>query len=162
MIYVVEIPERGNARAWFAFDREDFGRKLASGDSCQPWEIYDVISPRELLELMDRTPESPDARSAFPAICALGDEHGWDTPLYRADHLLGRGVYRPQPVAEDDAWRAALAARLRDYRIYWSDDEAIAATEGADPLLAARENWRARFALHEQLVALEVLSDGGT
>lgn len=162
MIYVVEIPEHGDTRAWFAFDREDFARKLAAGDPLQSWEIYDLITPRELLGLTERTPESMDARSACPAICALGDEHGWDTPLYRADHLLGRGIYQPQPVSENDAWLAALGKRLKDCRVYWNDDDAIAATEGADPLLAQRENWRARFALHEQLVALEVLSDGGS
>lgn len=160
MIYVVEIPEGGDASAWFAFDREDFARKLAAGDALQAWEIYDVNSARELLELLGHTPESPDARSACPAICALGDEHGWDTPLYRADYLLGRGVYRVQAVAEEEAWHAALARRLRDHRVYWNNEEAVAATEGADPLLARRENWRARYALHEQLIALEVVSDG--
>lgn len=162
MIYVVEIPEQGDANAWFAFDREDFARKVAAGDPLKPWEIYDVISARELLDLSDRTPDSADAREACPAICALGDAHGWDTPLYRADHLLGGGVYRAEPVSENQAWLTALGRRLKDCRVYWSDADAIAATEGADPLLARRENWRARHALHEQLVALEVLSDGGT
>ncbi len=162
MIYVVEIPERGEAHAWFAFDRDDFGRKLAAGDALNAWEIFDVISPRELLQLTERTPDSIDARSAFPQICALADQHGWDTPLYRADHLLGRGVYRLQVVDETEAWLAALQQRFKHCRVYWTDQAAIAATEGADPLLAQGEHWRARYALHEQLVALEVLSDGGT
>jgi hypothetical protein len=43
--------------------------------------------------------------------------------------------------------------------IYRSDAEAVAAFEGADPRIAGKEHWRARHALHAQLVALEVLAD---
>jgi hypothetical protein len=162
MIYVVEIPEIAEPRAWFAFDADDFARKVEAGDPLQPWEIHDVITPRELLALMDRVPEDPAARAEFPAISALGDTHGWDTPLYRADHLIGRGIYQPQVVAETDACVAALRQRNKECCVFWSDEQAIAATEGADALLAQREHWRARYALHEQLVALEVLADGGS
>ena len=162
MIYVVEIPQAGEPKAWFAFDAGDFMRKVEAGDTLQAHEIHDVSTPRELLALMDCAPEDAQARIEFPAISVLGDTHGWDTPLYRADHLLGRGSYRPQAVSAQDAYVAALRQRNRDCRVYWSENQAIAATEGADPLLAAAENWRARFALHEQLIALEVLSDGGS
>ena len=162
MIFVVEIPQPGQANAWFAFDPEDFERKLEAGDELQACEIFDVSTPRELLDLGGRQPGSADARQAFPAICALADAHGWDTPLYRADHLLGRGVYRPEPVQATQAWQAALQRRHRHCRIYWSAAEAIAAVEGSDALLAAGEHWRARHALHEQLLALELLADGGS
>ncbi|MFZ3117633.1 MAG: hypothetical protein WA159_04865, partial [Variovorax sp.] len=78
---------------------------------------------------------------------------------YRADHLLGRGVLRAEPVAERDALSAALAARGGFCCVYWNDRDAISAFEGADPRLAGKERWWARRALYEQLVELEVLAD---
>lgn len=30
MIYVVELPDQGDPRAWFAYDDEDFARKVAA------------------------------------------------------------------------------------------------------------------------------------
>jgi hypothetical protein len=160
VIYVLELPEQGQPRAWFAYDDEDFSRKVAAQDALQPWEIYDKLTARELLEDLGHAAIDAPARQAFPAICALGDEHGWDTPLYRADHLLGRGVFRPEPVTERDALAAALAARsgVTSY-IYWSDRDAIGAFEGADPRIAPQGMWWARRALYEQLVAIEVLAD---
>jgi hypothetical protein len=164
MIHVVELPPQGDPRAWFAYDDDDFARKVAATDPLQAWEIHDTLTARDLLDSA-----SPDAnadgaadaatRVRFPAICALGDAHGWDTPLHRADHLLGRGVLRVEPVAERDALSAALAARGGLSCIYWNDRDAIGAFEGADPRLAGREHWWARRALYEQLVELEVLAD---
>ena len=59
-----------------------------------------------------------------------------------------------------------LARRLLDLQsdgveriVYWSEAEAVAAFEGGDPLIAGKAGWRARRALYEQLVALEVLAD---
>jgi hypothetical protein len=43
--------------------------------------------------------------------------------------------------------------------VYWNEAEAVAAFEGRDPLIADKAMWRARHALHEQLVALDVLTD---
>ncbi len=43
--------------------------------------------------------------------------------------------------------------------VYWDEAEAVAAFEGRDPLIADKSMWRARHALHEQLVALDVLTD---
>lgn len=43
--------------------------------------------------------------------------------------------------------------------VYWNEVEAVAAFEGRDPLIADKSMWRARHALHEQLVALDVLTD---
>lgn len=43
MIYVVEIPHQGRPRAWFAFDRDDFVRKVrASHGSVQELEDFDA------------------------------------------------------------------------------------------------------------------------
>ena len=54
---------------------------------------------------------------------------------------------------------AALAARPGESRVYWSDQEAVLATEGADAWLSTPERWRARHALHQQLLSLDVLAD---
>lgn len=156
MIYVVEFPRQGRATSWFAFDGADFARKVYATDAREQWAIFDVVTARELLEGLGKTPESGEARSEFPAICALGDAHGWDTPLYRADYLLGEGSLQAEAVAESAACVAALAQRAQTCRIYWSDAEALAALE-RDPIFDSREGFWGREALREQLVALEVL-----
>jgi hypothetical protein len=82
VIFVVELPEQGEPRAWFSFDAQDLAEKLRS----------------------------------MPA--------GSTEPI-----------------------------------VYWNEAEAVAAFEGGDPLIAGKPGWRARRALYEQLVALEVLAD---
>ncbi|MEO8119479.1 MAG: hypothetical protein ABI606_09180 [Rhodoferax sp.] len=82
MIYVVELPDQGHPRAWFAYDKEDFVRKMAT-----------------------------------------------------------------------------LATPEVERYVYWDETEAVRAFEGGDPLIAGKALWRARHALYEQLVALEVLAD---
>lgn len=159
MIYVVEVPQQGDPRAWFAYDDEDFARKVAASDTLPAWEIHDALTAADLLDAVGHAAADERAREMFPAICALGDEHGWNTRLYRADHLLGRGVLRAEPVTQREALAAALAARGGASCIYWNDRDAIAAFEGADPRIAGRALWRARRVLYEQLVALEVLAD---
>lgn len=156
MIYVVEFPHQGTAGAWFAFDADDFSRKVYAGDALAPYQIHDVVTPRELLDMVDKTPDDAGVRDEFPAICGLADQHGWDTPLYRADYLLGEGVLRTEPVSETDACIAALKQRLRNFRIYWEDAAAMAALD-EDPIFASRDGMYAHQALREQLIALEVL-----
>ena len=156
MIYVVEFPHQGAASAWFAFDAGDFARKVYAADARESWQIHDVVTPRQLLDMADKTPESAGVADEFPAICSLAQRHGWDTPLYRADDLLGTGVLQTEPVSETDACVAALAQRLRAFRVYWSDSAALAAQD-EDPIFASREGLWARQALREQLIALEVL-----
>jgi hypothetical protein len=43
--------------------------------------------------------------------------------------------------------------------IYWNESQAVNAFEGNDPRIAGKKHWKARRALYEQLVALEVLAD---
>lgn len=159
MIYVLELPDQGQPHAWFAYDDEDFSRKVAASDPLPAWEIHDDVTARGLLEDVGHAAVDAEAHQRFPAICELGDEHGWVTPLYRADHLLGRGVFRTEPVDEREALVAALAARAGASYIYWNEREAVGAFEGGDPRIAGKALWRARRALYEQLVALEVLAD---
>lgn len=82
MIYVLELPDQGDPRAWFAFDEDDLARKMVT-----------------------------------------------------------------------------LAASGGQRYIYWDEAEAVGAFEGGDPRIVGKPLWRARHALYEQLVALEVLAD---
>lgn len=158
MIFVVEMPTLAAPRCWFAYDGVDLLRKVAANDALPMWEIHDCVSPRELLELFDCTPQSPGVAQAYPGICAMAEEHGWEAPLYRADHLLEAGTYRSEPISEGEASAAALRVRGA-CRIYWTESEATAAFERvADPAWQGG-GWRARWALREQLIALEVLAD---
>jgi len=168
MIYVLEVPLEGEPHAWFAFHGQDMFNKVMVGESLASWEVHDQTSARELLDMVGHEPGTPQALSQFPGICRLADEFGWDTALYRADHLLGRGVYQPEAVSVEAACDAAMHARvglsaaeggLKAVRIYWSDPEAVLATEGDEPLFKASGGWRAMHALREQLLALDVLAE---
>jgi hypothetical protein len=82
MIYVLDMPETGEPRAWFAFNDDDLARKL-------------------------------------PSMLIAGGER----------------------------------------YIYAEEAEAVGAFEGGDPRIAGKAFWRARRALYEQLVAMDVLAD---
>lgn len=164
MIHVLEMPEHGEPTAWFAYNDDDLAIKVAAGDALQDHEIFDVLTPRDLLESVGHADLTDASRAAFPAITALGDAHGWDTVLYRADHLLGRGVFSTAPVQLREAMVAALQARSNpdhptQHRIYWNDADAMGAFEGADQLICEPAHWKARHRLREQLLALELLAD---
>jgi len=156
MIYVIEFPEQDRAKAWFAFEKQDLVRKIYVADTRKEWEVFDVVTARELLELPGKTPDTAGVRDEFPAIFSLGDQHGWDTPLYRADYLLGDGVFQPEAVTEIDACVAALMRRTKACKIYWSDTQAMAALDN-DPIFNSEAGSWARDALRGQLVALEIL-----
>ncbi|WP_367025743.1 hypothetical protein ABZN20_14835 [Methylococcus sp. ANG] len=158
MIYVVEVPSPGKANAWFAFDREDFSRKVRAAKEQDGRVIFAVTSPRRLLEAAGLTPESPEAGASHGPILELAEKHGWDTELYRADDLLGEGVYDSEPVSEFEACVAALADGLEGCRVYLSDQSAMNALYG-DPFYQGREGFPAHMALREQLIAMEVISD---
>jgi hypothetical protein len=164
MIFVVERPAVGLPHAWFAFDADDLLRKVAAASGQDPWEVHDVATARQLLDDQDSSPQAADVRQRFPGICALADAAGWDSPLYRADALLGRGCYRAQPVSLYDAVVAALGRSVPHdvadpCRIYWTEAAATAAMERADDPFWRDDGWRARLALRQQLIATEVLAD---
>lgn len=158
MIYVVEVPWEGRARAWFAFGGADLARKVHASKRRDGWTIFETTSPRQLLEAYGKTPESPDAAQEHVELFKLAAAHGWDTKLYRADYLLGQGMYRSEPVAELNACLAAIEYDLKTCRIYLSDADA-AAELYRDPLYDGREGFFAHMALREQLIAMEVISD---
>ncbi|HUL13680.1 MAG TPA: hypothetical protein VLU73_16135 [Methylococcaceae bacterium] len=157
MIYVVEFPHQAHAYAWFAFEEQDFARKVQArhaGDRT----LFAAATPRQQLEKTGHTPDSPGARTEYAGIFDLAEEYGWDTVLYRADYLLGEGVYQAEPASEFDACVAAIAHDLRACRVYLSDEAATAALY-RDPLYDGPEGFHAHMALREQLIALEVISD---
>jgi hypothetical protein len=168
MIFVVEVPHVGDAHAWFAFDGEDLLSKVVVNDPLQSWEVYDTTTARELLSMVGEEPGTPQARSAFPGICRLADEYGLDTLLYRADYLLERGCFQPQPVQIEAACEAALQQRikpegasegLKALRIYWNEADAVLGSEADDPLFKTQGGWRALHALREQLLSLDVVAE---
>lgn len=159
MIYVVEAPPQGTARAWFAFDEGDLLRKVAADDDKAAHEIWDQATARELLDMFDLQPDSPDVDQRCPGIGALGAEFGWDTPLFRADYLQQPGLYAPEPVRLIDACRAALRARGGEWRFYEGEQHALVAVDKPDALYDRAGGWRARWALRQQLIAVEALAD---
>lgn len=157
MIYVVEIPNQGRAHAWFAFDQDDFIRKVHASKDQNEWTIFTAMTPRQQLEMTGKTPDSPPA-GEDAGIFARAEQHGWDTVLYRADYLLDPGVYQAEPVSEFDACIAAVAQDLQTCRIYGSDEAAMTALY-QDPLYDGRDGLYPHIALRDQLIAMEVISD---
>jgi len=158
MIYVVEVPTEGRARAWFAFEQKDLARKVHATRKREGWTIFETTTPRQLLEVHGKTPETPGAAEEHAEIFQLADTNGWDTTLYRADYLCGQLQYRTEPVAELDACFAAIKHDLKTCRMYLSNEEA--ATElYRDPIYGGREGFFTHMALREQLISMEVISD---
>lgn len=158
MIYVVEVAVTGKAQAWFAFEEQDLARKVRAARERQGWTIFETVSPRQMLDTHGLTPDSPGAADEYAEVFGLAASYGWDAVLYRADYLLGQGVYQVEPVTEIEACFAAIKHDLKTCRVYLSDAEA--ATElYRDPLYAGRDGFYAHMALREQLIAMEVVSD---
>ncbi|MDD5034567.1 MAG: hypothetical protein PHE55_07385 [Methylococcaceae bacterium] len=156
MIYVVEFPHQGPAHAWFAFEQQDFSRKTHAAKTRNGWTVYEAESARQLLEKTGT--DSGEARSEPAWLFDLAERQGWDTVLYRADYLLGQGIYQTEPVSEFEACVAAITHDLSACRVYLSDAAAMNALY-RDPLYDGREGFHAHMALREQLIALEVISD---
>lgn len=158
MIYVVEFPHQGPVRAWFAFNREDFLQKVHAMRAREGRVIYAAMSARERLTACGMTPDAADAAQTHAELFALAQAHGWDTPLYRADYLLGGGVMQTEPVDEFNASVAALLQDIKTCRVHLSDAQAIAALQH-DPLYDPDEGFYANMALREQLIAMEAMEE---
>ena len=158
MIYVVELPHQGRAHAWFAFDRDDFVRKVRAVRAREGWVIFEALSARERLATLGLDPDMPDAAQTQGDLFELAHVHGWDVPLYRADHLLGQGALQAEPVDEFDASVAALAQELKTCRVHLSDEQAIAALQ-RDPLYDPDEGFYTHMALRQQLIAMDAMEE---
>ena len=159
MIYVVEIPAQGDAHAWFAFNEDDLLRKVAADDRRAVHEIWDSATARELLDLFDEQPDTAGGDERYPGIHRLGIEFGWDAPLFRADYLQEPGLYVPEPTRLIDPCRAALRARGGEWRFYEGEQHALTAVDKPDELYDRPGGWRTRWALRQQLIAVEALAD---
>jgi hypothetical protein len=158
MIYIVEFPHQGRAHAWFAFNRDDFVRKVCATRGREGWVIFEAASARDRLAARGATPETADGAQQHPDLFELARAHGWDAPLYRADHLLGQGVLQAEPVDGFDASVAVLAQDLKACRVYLHDEQAIAALQ-REPLLDPKDGFYAHMALREQLIAMEAMEE---
>ncbi|MDP2026619.1 hypothetical protein [Sulfuriferula sp.] len=158
MIYIVEIPHQKRPHAWFAFSREDFVRKVRATRAREGWVIFETLSARERLAALGMQPGTPDAAQMHADLFELARNHGWDTPLYRADHVFGQGVWQAEAVDEFEACVDTLAHDLKTCRVHLSDELAIGALQ-SDPLYDKYEGFYAHMALREQLVAMEALED---
>lgn len=153
MIHVVEVPWEGRPQAWFAFDEDDLIGKIQTRRIAPGRQIHAVATARELLAV-----SGADLRAPPDWIADLAAQHGWETPLYRADALLEPGQYQSDPVNLLHAHLAALAAPLQRCRVHPDDVSALEALHG-DRVYQGREGFYAHMALREQLIALEVLAD---
>lgn len=158
MIYVVEFPHQGRAHAWFAFNRDDFVRKVQATRAREGWVIFEALSGRERLAACGMTPDTPNAAQTHADLFALANTHGWDTPLYRADHVFGQGVLQAEPVEEFDASVGALVQDLKTCRVHLSDEQAIAALQ-REPLYDPDEGFYAHMALRQQLIAMDAMEE---
>ena len=156
MIYIVEFPRQGRPHAWFAFNRDDFVRKMRATRAHEGWVIHEARSVRE--RLADCGTDTPDAARTYAGLLDLARVHGWDAPLYRADHVLGQGVLQAEPVDAIDACIAALAHDLKTCRVHLSDEQALAALQ-RDPLYDPDEGFYAHMALREQLIAMDAMEE---
>jgi hypothetical protein len=158
MILTLEIPRLGKPNCWFAFNEDDFVRKVQATRSTQPGVIFSAGTPREMLCAQGWTPESTQGADQHADLLQLAATRGWDTRLYRADYLLAPGHYQTEDVSEFVAHVAAVATDLQTCRVYRDEEQAMDALY-ADPLYAGQKGFYAHMALREQLIALEVISD---
>ncbi|PPD03697.1 MAG: hypothetical protein CTY29_08570 [Methylobacter sp.] len=157
MLYVVEIPNEGRPKSWFAFDEADLIRKVHAAKT-EPYPVvFAQTTARQQLDKLasDNSPELEAERSQLQA---LGDQFGWDTALFRADYLLGPAVYQTEAVNELEACVTALNSDLKTCRIYGSETTAVNALYH-DPMFDPYKEFYNHMALREQLIAMEVISD---
>jgi len=158
MILTLEVPQQGKPSCWFAFDEEDFIRKVRLARPAASGIVFNMSTPRELLAARGCVPDFPGLRDQHADLLELAITHGWDAPLYRADYLLAPGHYQVEEVSQLIAHVALVAHGLKSCRVYLDEEEAMEALY-ADPLYADKEGFHAHMALREQLIALEVMSD---
>ncbi|HEY3301047.1 MAG TPA: hypothetical protein VGJ90_09765 [Methylophilaceae bacterium] len=149
MIHVVEIQKNNHARVWFAFDEEDFVRKVQvtygkEGDVV----IYQRTTVQQL---------QSSGGVSVDVTHELSAKYGEETPLYRADFMWGDGVYQTEPVSALRASLAAVASNA-DFRIYINDEEALEELD-REPLFRTKLGFEARLKLRSQLVEMEVIAE---
>jgi hypothetical protein len=159
LILTLEVPHVGRPSCWFAFNEEDFIRKVRLGrPAAAAAVIFNVSTPRQLLEPAERGPDATERSLRDAEWRALAAAHGTDAAVYRADYLLAAAHYQAEAVSEFVAHVAAVAHGLKACRVYYDEEQAMDALL-QDSLYAGEDGFYAHMALREQLIALEVLAD---
>jgi hypothetical protein len=149
MIHVVEIQENKHAHVWFAFDEEDFVRKVqVTYGKAVGVVIYQKTTVQQL--------RSSGGVSA-DVIHELSAKYGEEISLYRADFIWGDGIYQAEPVSALRASLAAVASNA-DFRIYINDEDALEELD-REPLFRTKQGFDARLKLCSQLVEMEVIAE---
>jgi hypothetical protein len=125
MILTLEIPQQGKPSCWFAFNEDDFIRKVQVARSAADGVIFNASTPRELLAARGSAPDAPGLRDQHADLLDLATAHGWDTLLYRADYLLAPGHYQIEEVSAFVAHVAVTAHGMRTCRIYLDEEQAM-------------------------------------
>jgi hypothetical protein len=112
---------------------------LELGPTPHAWFAYDEADL--LSKVAARAPEPLDALRAQFGDAEL-DEQGL-----------------PEGPARDAFLSAAALRAWAPHRLFWNESDALAAFERADDADWQGAGWRARWALRDQLIALEVLAD---
>lgn len=157
MLYVVEVPNEGKPKSWFAFDEADLMRKVHAAKT-EPYPVvYAQTSARQQLEKLAAA-SGPESEAERSQLQSLSEQVGLDTVLYRADYLLGPAIYQAEAVDELEACVSALNSNLKVCRIYGSETAAVNALYN-DPIFDPYKEFYNHMALREQLIAMEVISD---
>jgi hypothetical protein len=149
MIHVVEIQENNHAHVWFAFDEADFVRKVQVNYGK---EAEVVIYQKTTVQQLFGT-----SGVSVEVINELTAKYGEETPLYRADFMLGDGIYQAEPISALRASLSAVASNV-DFRIYTNDEEALEELD-REPLFRTEQGFEARLKLRSQLVEMEVIAE---
>ena len=158
-LIVLSVPHRGEPSA-YRIDAESFCRSVEDAAGERGQDAFYSTTPRQLLsDWSGATPEStPDEDADDGWIRDLGAAHGWDTPIYRADAILGEGVYTAEPVDRLAAAEAYEVSDLSALYVLKSETEArdlIARLLSEDaPRIGQCGPQRAAWALERLLDAL--------
>jgi len=117
-IFVVEMPHAAAPRAWWSPDQAEFFRRVEQ-TNINGHVIFEETTARHLAQ-----PAGHEAHAARE----LGDRFGWDTPLYRADHIFD-GLYRVEPIEALSAYEAAVRRGLKNAYFLYGADEALDAID---------------------------------
>ena len=114
-LIIVDVPHRGDPVAWTCHSPDDLYRAADRSwpGRCRDW--YSVSNAIGLLANMDGMWEAGDC----PVLVEIGGGHvanlqslALDTLVYRADHLLGDGVYTLEMPDREEAALACLRSDL--------------------------------------------------
>ncbi len=147
---ILGIPHQLKAFAYSVRDMAHLHEcaNAVSGDSTP----YEFTSARELLRHYSAEEVAEEIADGDPFIAqihALGEEHGIDAPLYRADHV--NTGYTAVKIDEEEALLAAIGHDLHDLVTFASEDEAREALAAGRVTRTGHQEYAAQDALRKLL-----------